>query len=356
MTFTTPISPLSPPAGDEEDSDVDRMIVKALDGEPGGEAEPNGKDVDEHDDEEALIAKPLRRPTQPTATEKLNHDITHLPPRSWCRFCTEGRGIHDHHKMTGEIPNGEVPTISLDYCFMGSKSVAAAANPVLIMYDNVTGAMGAYLTGAKGPIDWVVKAVCRDLEVWGYGGCRIAVKSDQEPAIRSLREAISQRRNAPTAIIESPVRESKSNGQVEKAIQRLQGQFRTMRLSMQDSLKKTIPVQGRLSAWLTSWSATILNRYWVMKNGRTAFQMVNGHQCRRPVARFGEMVQFKLAGDHKDKAETMWRNGVFLGMNAKSIDSIISTEDGIQMARTVRARPEGESWDLDAISKLQSFV
>ena len=69
---------------------------------------------------------------------------------------------------------------------------------------------------------------------------------------------------------------------------------------------------------------------------------MNGHECRRPVARFGEVVQFKLAGDHVDKAETMWRRGVFLGMNSKSIDSIISTQDGIQLARTVRAVPEDE--------------
>ena len=274
MTIRTPVSPLTSPAGDEGDSDEDREVMEALEKEDGKD-EPGGEVVVEHDDEEALAAKPLRKPGQPTALEKASHDITHLPPRSWCKFCVEGRGIHDHHVMSGEVPDGGVPTISMDYCFMGSRTVAASANPVLIVYDNVTGAIGAYLAGTKGPIDWVVKAVCKDLEVWGYGGCRIAIKSDQEASVRSLREAIAQQRNAPTAIIESPVRESKSNGQVEKAIQRWQSQYRTMRLALQESLQKSIPVQGRLSAWLTLWSATILNRYWVRKNGKTSFQLVN---------------------------------------------------------------------------------
>ena len=52
----------------------------------------------------------------------------------------------------------------------------------------------------------------------------------------------------------------------------------------------------------------------------------------------------------------MWRRGVFLGMNSKSIDSIISTHDGIQLARTVRSVPEDESWNIDALGKIQSYI
>ena len=354
MTSKTPISPLASPADDGEMSDSDEALIKAVEAEDDKEDVANAETDD--DNEGALIAKPLRKPGQPTDREKREHEVTHLPPRSWCPWCCFGRGISDHHSVKEKGTVGDVPTISIDYCFMGSSSVAASENPVLVAYDNSTSAVAAYLVGTKGPVEWVVKALCQDLEVWGYGGCRIAIKSDQENAIKSLREAIALRRSAPTAIIESPVRESKSNGQVEKAIQRWQGQYRTLRLSLQDKLGKSVPVKGRISAWLVQWSAVILNRYWVGSRGRTAFQLVNGHQCKRPVARFGESVQFMRSGTHVDKAESMWSSGIFLGMNAKSIDSIISTNEGICMARTVRAKPETEAWDIDAIAKIQSYV
>ena len=58
-----------------------------------------------------------------------------------------------------------------------------------------------------------------------------------------------------------------------------------------------------------------------------------------------------------DKADSMWRSGIFLGMNSKSIDSIISTSnDGIQMARSVRAKPETEAWDIEALGKVHSLI
>ena len=158
--------------------------------------EPCGKGF-----EESFIARPLTRPGQPTAQERLEHEIFHLPPRIWRKHCVEGRRLHDQHRAIGEEPSEEVPIFSADYCFMGLITIGASDNPVLIMHDNTTSATGAYLTRGKGAIEWVVKAVCKDLEVWGYGGCRIAIKSDQEPAIKSLKATLARARSAPTAII-----------------------------------------------------------------------------------------------------------------------------------------------------------
>ena len=44
-----------------------------------------------------------------------------------------------------------------------------------------------------------------------------------------LKRAIAIRRQAETALVESPVRESKSNGKIERAIRKWQWQFRTLR-------------------------------------------------------------------------------------------------------------------------------
>ena len=64
-------------------------------------------------------------------------------------------------------------------------------------------------------------------------------KSDQEPAILSLKDAVIRRVTAlkgdgVTIVPEvSPVGESQSNGDVESAVKQVQGHFRTLRLQLQ---------------------------------------------------------------------------------------------------------------------------
>ena len=83
-------------------------------------------------------------------------------------------------------------TWSLDYCFMTAEE--------------------------KGVDENVVTWIVGKLEECGYTGTPITLKSDQEPAMVSLKRAIALRRRADTPLVESPVRESKSNGKIERAI------------------------------------------------------------------------------------------------------------------------------------------
>ena len=62
-------------------------------------------------DEEAIPAKALPSPTQPTRKEIQEHVLTHLPPRSWSRHCLRERGTSLPHR-TGkleEIQANEIP-------------------------------------------------------------------------------------------------------------------------------------------------------------------------------------------------------------------------------------------------------
>ena len=58
------------------------------------------------------------------------------------------------------------------------------------------------------------------LEENGYAGVPVTIKSDQEPAMMKLKQAIAVRRNAETPLIESPVCESQADGRIEKAIKK----------------------------------------------------------------------------------------------------------------------------------------
>ena len=56
------------------------------------------------------------------------------------------------------------------------------------------------------------------LELAGYTGTKITIKSDGEPSRVAFKRAVALGRTPETSLIETPVRRSKSNGQVERAI------------------------------------------------------------------------------------------------------------------------------------------
>ena len=67
----------------------------------------------------------------------------------------------------------------------------------------------------------------------------VIVRSDNEPALVALTERWVRERAAKgagkTIIEHSPVRSSKSNGLVEKAVQDVQGMIRTMRSALEEN-------------------------------------------------------------------------------------------------------------------------
>ena len=55
----------------------------------------------------------------PSQKELEEHWISHLPYRNWCRHCISGRGQNDHHRKQLQKEEQEVPTISIDYAYLG---------------------------------------------------------------------------------------------------------------------------------------------------------------------------------------------------------------------------------------------
>ena len=204
----------------------DEVIMKAMDEADGLVTPSDG--VEESDikkfeaSEEAVVPKQLRRPNQPTQKQIDDHRrASHIPYRSWCKWCVEGRGLHDHHQSGVEQDKLDkcIPCVSTDYLFIGDQKTAAGHNPILGTYDNGTDTIKVYNTKRKGVVAWLPRAIASDMEALGYGGCRVSIKSDQEKAVMAVKRAVAEERSVPTAMLESPVRESQCNGKMEKAVQ-----------------------------------------------------------------------------------------------------------------------------------------
>ena len=180
---------------DDEDSDVfggvdlagyedgdDKLIEIAMQ-EDAKDDQEQPEEVDlEAGNEEIRPPRFMRKPGEPSQKERLAHDCTHIHFRSWCKYCMMGRGQHDHHfshkqkkgkkrkKVHGKVDiekededgavassedegDARFPLISLDYCFMGSRRLAANRVPVLIAREEKTKWIMGYYVRNKGPVD-----------------------------------------------------------------------------------------------------------------------------------------------------------------------------------------------------------
>ena len=89
--------------------------------EGGKEKDLEEKEADEGG-EAAEDSRPIQRvqdPRMPSKAERGEHELTHLPYRSWCKFCVAGRGRQmDHSKG---VSGSENPEFHMDFCFPGDE-------------------------------------------------------------------------------------------------------------------------------------------------------------------------------------------------------------------------------------------
>ena len=72
------------------------------------------------EEEESGARKPVKMqdPKEPSEEERREHELTHLPFRSWCRHCVRGRG--KEKSCTNQAKeDGNRPEVHLDFMFMG---------------------------------------------------------------------------------------------------------------------------------------------------------------------------------------------------------------------------------------------
>ena len=212
-------SPFDPREEEEETGDDD---------EGGDVAEET-----EGEQEEARKPKMAKAPAKPSKEEVEEHMVTHLPFRSWCPHCVRGKSKGKPHGKANK-GNHEVPTIALDYTFMYDTQNEGEEKgmPILVMKDikqdeTGPGMLFAQVVPAKGVQPYAVKALAGVVAQLGHQ--EVILKSDGEPAIVALKEAAKRERMERIVLETSPVKDSKSNGAIEAAVQQVQGQFRVMK-------------------------------------------------------------------------------------------------------------------------------
>ena len=143
----------------------------------------------------------------------------------------------------------DVVTWNMDYCFMGdhleedalddnSEEKQEGKAPVLDVYDDDKEAFWTLAVDHKGPIETCVKWSVDRLEDSGSIGKSITVKSGQEESLVALHRAIFAARAGHTIPIKSPVRCSKSNRKMERAVRSFHGQLRVLKFHFERGIGK----------------------------------------------------------------------------------------------------------------------
>ena len=87
--------------------------------------------------------------------------------------------------------------------------------------------------------------------------------------------------------------------------------------------------------WLVRHAASLITRYQVGKDGRTAYERWKGKQHKKELAEFGECVHFKhsTAAKKPTKLEAQWEDGIWLGLADESDEVFVGTKEGVYKTR-----------------------
>ena len=311
---------------------------------------------------EGQEGKPMRgakTPVKPSRQEVQDHNRCHIPFRTWCAHCMRGKAKASPHSGNRNTEHGK-PIVAIDYAFLGierggtreewamaeAEAIRQGHTPTLVMVDSQSKAIFAHAVNGKGVDDVACRQIVDDLDTLGYK--EIVFKSDQEPAIVALGEIIKASWNGDMALEYSPVGESQSNGMVERGIQTWEGQVRTLKDALEARIDEEIPPDHPVLTWLVEHAATLVRRCAVGADGTTPQEKIKGRASHRPGFEFGERVWYRPARKGT-KLEPVVSEGVYLGVQDRSDESLIGTPEGPVKCRDVRARPDDEKWGKDIL-------
>ena len=238
---------------------------------------------------EAQLPRSSKPPQLPTEEERLLHELTHQPYRSWCEVCQRSKGRPAYHKRQ---PKDKESVIQMDYGFLqdphlppGSPQQRPLA--VLTMLETTTGLSNAILTTKKGDTTHQRQHIKKWITTNGFANS--ILQTDSEATILQPGEHVA--RELGPRFRASPPNSHQSNGAMERLHRTLFDQLRAVRLQWALSLgvqPERLPQQAL--PWLLQHSVFILNKYLVKDTGTTAHQNNHHKAYNNPICQFGEAV------------------------------------------------------------------
>ena len=361
---------------------------------PGGEGETAiGEEmaVGEEQPVEVELLRQAKDPGQPTRQQVAEHRITHMPFRSWCRWCVMGRARGAQHRRSDD--ESAIPIIGLDYFFITKDGIKKRSQLGDELPENEAGDASVHTAREAGEIvkcillrcskfkvilahvvpckgrtqdedEYVVNTVLKDLE-W-IGHTSMILRADNERALqavvqRIIQQATAQCQRYEQVAAERPARyDSQSNGMTEVGVMLVRGLFRTLKLCLESSIARRVPEDHALVPWLLRHTCLLLNTAVKGADGLTAWHRARGRKFHGQLAHFGEQVLYKSPTKGPLKAPQgnmgpMWQHASYLGHDLASNCYVLAVPGGVDTsARSIWRRPESERWNAEALANVQA--
>ena len=147
---------------------------------------------------------------------------------------------------------GRDETTEGDEVFENPDRVDGESQTLQAMQESECRSAWSYAVDRKGASkEWMIYQICEDLKTVGLKNDRIIVKDDQEPAVMDIAKEIARNRGGRfgTEMDNSRVGDSDRNGTIDRAIQDVEGQCRTMRSAREAKLKMKITLKHAMTPW-----------------------------------------------------------------------------------------------------------
>ena len=161
--------------------------------------------------------------------------------------------------------------------------------------------MSVVVTHKGGTCEWGVKRLAGFIDGLGYN--KVMFKSDNEPSIVDLWNAVREKRKGDTIPENAPVGESEANGIAEKAVQEFEGMMRTNKSALEEKIGVRIKTKDYVTQWMVEHASTIMNRCKVGVDGMTPFERIRGKPNKKKFCGFGEVVLYMPVKPKSEKGD-----------------------------------------------------
>ena len=225
---------------------------------------PDVADPDLHESS-ARRPKGLPAPGEPTLTERREHELTHLPFRSWCPTCVRAKSKQNHSRTL----KTKQPVIQLDYAFLGDNSENPQVTLVTAI-DLLSGLGLSRVVPSKG------RSVHAQAELRRFvletGRTFGILQIDPEPSLKALVAEITSEAGG-LSVRHSPTGWKQAQGAVGTLQSNLYAQIRALKLDLEARYPGfDLSITHPLFSWLVKHAQWLLNRYAQKSDGLTPFE------------------------------------------------------------------------------------
>ena len=304
--------------------------------------------------QEAKRAKGVPTPQQPTEQERREHELTHLPYRSWCPTCVQSKGRQDNHpKQTSKTPVIQVDLMY--YKALGEKQTTS----VLTAVDVETGmCMAVQLEDKTQHVQYL--SVCLQQFLMECGRTHAilnntVLQSDQEDFIISLLKMVATAMGSNIAVRQAPAYTSQAQGSVERFHRTLAGQVRALKLQLETNYGIKLNSKHPIMPWLVKHAAYLLNRYSIHSDGNTSYYRRWGKEHKTPICEFGETVLYMLpTAKQMPKMEARFYPAIWLGKDNSTNENILGISNKVVKARTIRRQIKPDKYNKQLMDIINS--